>query len=299
MYEASPGRRITDDLYFVQVPNLVGRSGQPTNVYIVASGPAMLIDTGSDDGGVTVLGALERFGVGDVGMIVLTHAHPDHAGSARAVQAATGACVALHPGGLFALERWRVDLTPDRLLAGGELIDSGRYHFQVIETPGHAPGHVSLYEPSLRALFAGDLLSGNGTIAVVPPLGSMSDYLASLRKVSGLDIDVIYPGHGPAIRNGNERVGQYIEHRERRARDIRDALAAGYDTIAGITGRLYPDVLPRLRSSAEGTVHAHLLQMVDEDHVRIVEGGDDAADLRFSVASCQISASSLRGQEQP
>lgn len=283
MYEPSPGGRIAEDIYVVQVPNLVGRSGQPTNVYIVGSRPSFVIDTGSDDGGVVVLNGLDRFRIGNLDLIVLTHAHPDHAGAVPGVQRATGASVALHPGGLVALERWGVSLTPDRLLADGDVIESGQYRFQVIETPGHAPGHVSLYEPSLKALFAGDLLSGNGTIAVVPPLGSMSEYLASLRGVSAFEIDVIYPGHGPAISNGNERIRQYIEHRERRSRDIHEAVASGHDSIGSITDLLYPDVLPRLRSSAEGTVHAHVLQLIDDGWVQVVAGAGDPAGTRFAT----------------
>lgn len=283
MQDSADSGRLVDDVYRIQVPNLRGRSGQPTNVYVVGRDSALLIDAGSDDGGVTVVEALRRFRIREVSEIVLTHAHPDHAGGVGSIRAAYKASVAMHPGGLAALDRWNVEVTPDRLLEDGEIIESGRHRLQVIETPGHAPGHVSLYEPSLRALFAGDLLSGNGTIAVVPPLGSMTQYLASLRRVRDLDIQMIYPGHGPAIQDGNDRIDQYIAHRERRAQDIEAAIANGVDTVSSVTDLLYPDIVSRLRGAAEGTVHAHVLQLIDECRVMVREHGDDVLNSRLGV----------------
>lgn len=278
------GAKIAEDLFFVSVPNLVGPSGQPTNVYIAGRRNAVLIDAGSDDGGAVVLSALERFGIESVAKIVLTHAHQDHAGSAKAIQGATGASVHLHPRDLGGPNSWTIDLVADHLLSDGAIIDAGGYRFEVIETPGHAPGHISLFEPALKALFAGDLISGNGTIAVAPPLGSMTEYMASLRRVSELQIDVIYPGHGPAIPNGNERVAQYIERRESREKEIYDAVAAGLHDIDAMTELLYPDVLPRYRRSAAGIILAHLIHLIEQGHIRHEGGEEISSESRFAVS---------------
>lgn len=278
------GAQIAEDLFFVSVPNHVSPSGQATNVYIAARHRAVLIDAGPDDGGTTVMDALDRFGIESVQKIVLTHAHQDHAGSAAAIQGATGASLHLNPRDLDALNSVIVDLEPDCLLSDGEIIDAGQYRFEVIETPGHAPGHVSLYESSLKALFAGDLISGNGTISVVPPRGSMSDYLASLRRVSTLQIDTIYPGHGPAIQNGNHRITQYIERRESREEEIYNAVAAGVDNGEDITALLYPDVLPHYRRAAAGTVLAHLGHLQEQRRIRIVSAGEMSAMSHFAVS---------------
>lgn len=288
MTDAFEPRQITDDLWSVAVPNHVGPSGQPTNVYIVGHGPALVIDTGSDDGGATVLAALERLGIERLERIVLTHAHQDHAGNAPHLRHATGASVELHRRGFGLTGRYQVDLTVDRFLAGGDQVEFGGYHLEVIETPGHAPGHVSLYEPSLKAFFAGDLMSGNGTVAIVPPRGSMGDYLDSLRRVQEREIETIYPGHGPAIPNGNERVAQYIAHRERREEEIYQEIADGRDTIEAITDRLYQDVLPRIRPQAAGTVLAHVIHLVECDRVRVL--GDEPPNLtaRFVITSSVV-----------
>lgn len=276
------GAQIGEDLYVVSVPNLVGPSGQPTNVYIAGRQRAVLIDAGSDDGGAAVLNGLKRFDIQSVDKIVLTHAHQDHAGSATAVRQATGASIHLHPRDLGGPNHWTIDLEAAQPLRGGDTLETGPYRFEVIETPGHAPGHVSLYEPTLKALFAGDLISGNGTIAVVPPLGSMSEYMASLHRVSELKIDVIYPGHGPAIPNGNERVVQYIERRESREEEIHDAVASGLGDIDAITDLLYPDVLPRYRRGAAGTVFAHLIHLIEQGRIR--HEGDEEVSMESRFA---------------
>jgi glyoxylase-like metal-dependent hydrolase (beta-lactamase superfamily II) len=276
---------IADEIWSLAVPNTVGPSGQPTNVYIVGRNPALLIDTGSDDGGVTVLAALERLGIEWLERIVLTHAHQDHAGNAPHLRAATGATVELDRRDFGLTGRYQVDLTVDRFLSGGDQIVLGDYRFEVIETPGHAPGHVSLYEPSLRALFAGDLMSGNGTVAIVPPRGSMGAYLDSLRRVAEREIDTVYPGHGPAIPNGNERVTQYIAHREKREEEIYQEIAAGRDTIETITDRLYQDVLPRIRPQAAGTVLAHVIHLVERGRVRVLDDEPPSLNARFVTTS--------------
>lgn len=276
--------RIAGQLFRCEVPNLLGPSGQPTNVYIVGPGPATLIDAGSDDGGASVLAALRRLGIDGLAQIILTHAHQDHAGSAAALRVATGALIALHPRDIGASGRHNIDLQVDRRLAADDVIEAGPYRLQVIETPGHAQGHVSLYEPTLRALFAGDLMSGNGTIAVVPPRGSMGEYMASLRQVSQLDVDTVYPGHGPPILNGNERIAQYIAHRERREQDIFETIASGSDTIDAITDVLYADVLPRIRPQAAGTVLAHVIHLIEQGRVTVTHEGPTISESQFTVA---------------
>ena len=270
--------RIADDLHSFQVPNLRGQSGQPTNVYVLGREPVTLIDAGSDDGGVTVLAALEQLGIRGVSQILLTHAHHDHAGSAPAVRAATGARVLMDERDLAGSG---FEIEPDGNLTIGETIDAGPYRVQVLRTPGHAPGHVSFYEPWLKALFAGDLMSGFGSVAVIPPRGSMRDYLESLRRLQRLEISTVYPGHGPVITNGAERIHEYIVHREKREAEILALIAEGVGEIEDLTEQLYPDVLPRLRPLAAGTVMAHIVHLIDRSQVRVATAAPQLAASRF------------------
>ncbi|MEZ4522392.1 MAG: MBL fold metallo-hydrolase [Thermomicrobiales bacterium] len=264
---SSDFEQISDELFRASVPNLVGRIGQPTNVYFVGRRHGLLVDAGSDDGGVAVTEAIEHFGIDPPEKVILTHAHQDHAGAAMAIQQATGAERYLHP------DATSTDVTGAQPLSAGQLFEAGPYRLTVIETPGHAVGHISLYEPGLKALFAGDLLSGFGTISIVPPAGSMRDYMASLHRVNEFEIDIIYPGHGPAIINGNERIDQYIERRESREREIFDAVASGLDTSEAVTALIYPEVQPNIQRAAEGTVRAHLIHLAEQGRIRVLDAG--------------------------
>lgn len=275
--------RLGPDLIRVRVPNVANPGGQATNVYIAGTSPALLIDAGSDDGGRRVMRALAHFGIASIERIILTHAHQDHAGAAPAIRAALGAEIFIHPRELSDPAYQPVKLGPVNPLREGDAIDAGSFCLCVIETPGHAPGHVSLYDPERRALFSGDLVSGQGTVAVVPPRGSMSAYLASLRRVAQLEIDVIYPGHGPVITAPQERIERYIDRRQSREREIYDAVASGLATSSAIADRLYPDVVPRFRRAAEGTVRAHLLHLVEQGLIR-VDGASSDGELRYVCA---------------
>lgn len=285
MVDAGPDvERLRPGVARVGVPNTVGRSGQATNVYFLGEDDVTIIDAGSNDAGATVLRALKDLGVQRVQRLILTHAHPDHAGSVPAVAQATGAPVWGDSRDLDTAISG-VEVILDRDLRGGDSFDVPGGTLEVYETPGHAPGHLAFYAPHLRALFAGDLLSGNGTIAVIPPRGSMFDYLASLRRVHVLDVETVYPGHGPVIANGHQRIGEYITHRQGREEAIFAEVVRGHEQISAITDVLYPDVIPRLRWHAEGTVLAHLLSLAQSGRVRPVGDatGTPVPERRFEV----------------
>jgi glyoxylase-like metal-dependent hydrolase (beta-lactamase superfamily II) len=117
------------------------------------------------------------------------------------------------------------------------------------------------------ALFTGDVVLGAGT-TVIPPDGDLGDYLASLRRILDLDLELIYPAHGPAIRNPHEKVRQYIAHRELRDRQILDGLAAGDRTPKELVRRIYTDVPEFLHAAAAMSVLAHLRKLEREGTVR-------------------------------
>jgi glyoxylase-like metal-dependent hydrolase (beta-lactamase superfamily II) len=223
----------------------------------VLGGPrAVVIDPGPDDAA-HVARVLDRArGAGrSVGLILVSHAHRDHAGAVQQLSRASGAPVGM----------WR---SGDQPLEDGRIIAVDGVRLKVLHTPGHARDHIAFYWEDRRALFSGDLVLGSGTVVVAPPNGSMDEYLRSLGRVAGLDLEVIMPGHGPPIFDPAARVAEYIAHRLMRERQVLDALAGGARTPGEVAGLLYRNLDPRLHPAAEGTVLAHLLKLVGEGRVR-------------------------------
>jgi len=112
---------------------------------------------------------------------------------------------------------------PSRTLKDGEKISIGEYSFQTILTPGHAPGHICLYEPKQRFLMAGDHLLPTITPHVTQWLqetNALAEYLDSLEKVGKLDVDVVLPGHEELFKDHRKRISELREHHRLRAMEI-------------------------------------------------------------------------------
>ena len=162
----------------------------------------------------------------NVKAIVSTHAHIDHVGGLSKLHQYTGAPVLMHRDDLplyQAMEMQAAFLgvhTPeltdvDQLLKEGDVLHWGPFEAQVIHTPGHTPGSVSLYLPhdagkiAVRSpqVFSGDTLFAGSIGRTDLWGGSMDQIMDSLRtKLMGLpDETIVYPGHGPATTIGDER----------------------------------------------------------------------------------------------
>ena len=217
---------------------------------------AVVIDPGPDDG-VHVARVLEHAARAGrrVALILLTHAHSDHRGGADALAQAAGAQV-------------RGRTSPRAPLRDGESIALDRGRLQTLYTPGHAQDHVAFYWEEQGVLFSGDLILGEGTVNITPPGGSMRNYLRSLERVAGLRLELIAPGHGPLIHAPHRRIMEYLAHRRQREREVLELLASGSQSGEALAATIYPNLDPRLRQAAEGTVAAHLEKLVDEGRVR-------------------------------
>jgi glyoxylase-like metal-dependent hydrolase (beta-lactamase superfamily II) len=191
---------------------------------------------------------------GAVAGIVLTHDHPDHA---------EGAPLLAERAGGVAIERPRA----------GDRVGP----FDVIATPGHAPDHVALVWR--RVGFSGDTVLGAGSVFVAPGGGAMAAYLDSLRRLRGLDLEVIAPGHGPFVWDPRAKLDEYIEHRLERERKVIEALDAGARTREELLDTAWSDVpfdqAPVLRVAAGVTLDAHLEKLRDEG--RLPDGVELAA----------------------
>lgn len=146
-----------------------------------------LIDVGSDGYVMQELNQIST-GVGKrpVERIVLTHNHFDHASGVSVLKQRYG-CEVLAAAPQAAV---------DRLIRDGQRICCGDREFEVLLTPGHSNDSICLYSAVDKVLFSGDT-----TLNIRLPGGSYSnEYLLTLQRLTELDIQLIYPGHGNALR---------------------------------------------------------------------------------------------------
>lgn len=223
------------------IPNLhrvPGVSG--ANAYLLLAETLTLVDAGMPGSEEAILRYIEELGraPGDLDRIIITHYHLDHLGGVAALRDRTAARVCAHPAEapvisgdqpppparsaimrlLFRLVTPfmpRADLVPvDVTLQDGDHLDllGGA---TVVHVPGHSPGSIALHFPSERLLICGDVIDHRRD-RLGPPHGpfteDMDQALASLRRLAGLDFDVLCPGHGaPVIGGADEQVRAMVQ----------------------------------------------------------------------------------------
>jgi hydroxyacylglutathione hydrolase len=189
------------------------------NCYIVgseATRQGMIIDPGAE--ATAILETVEQTGL-SISLIVITHAHMDHVGALRAVQEKTKAQFAIHEAekGLLlsgpvrmltslGVSPVKAPPRPDRLLRDGDFIDVGDLRFEVLYTPGHSSGGISIAGQGV--VFSGDTLFNSGVGRTDFPGMSHERLIKSiLEKLMVLPDDtIVYPGHGPPTTIGDERL---------------------------------------------------------------------------------------------
>jgi glyoxylase-like metal-dependent hydrolase (beta-lactamase superfamily II) len=183
---------------------------------------------------------------GELGAILLTHDHPDHSGAADALRERTGAPVAA----------MRADAQIS--LADGEPVGP----LTALATPGHAPDHAAFTLG--RVCFTGDAVLGEGSVLIAPDPGALASYLASLRRMRELDLELLAPGHGPLVTEPRAKLDAYLAHRLERERRLLTALEDGLRDHDELLDRVWSDAPAALRPAARATLEAHLAKLADE-----------------------------------
>lgn len=129
------------------------------------------------------------------------------------------------------------ETVPDRNVVEGDVLACGACRFEVIHTPGHHPGHISLYERQEKILFVGDMV-GMEVPFYTPSSGGAEGYLASLEKYRALDSGLILPSHGDLI----EDPGEAIENALGKVRRREERLLAGLEHRPKTFNELLPDL---------------------------------------------------------
>ena len=269
------GLRMPDfDTWSDRVSTVLGKNPGPftgpgTNTYLIGAGKRpILLDTGI---GLEVYdpllekGLAETKGGHELQEIILTHVHQDHIGGATRVRARFGDLTVSKKAWPGKDEAYDLPLT---YIEDNARVETDGATLRAIHTPGHAKDHLCYYLEEEKALFTGDLVLGAGTTVVPEEGGGLIEYMASLRKLLPLDLTVIYPAHGPAIRDPYKKLNDYIAHRELREQQILDAMKAGLSEIPAMVKRIYTDVPEFLHGAAGNSVLSHLNKLLKERIVR-------------------------------
>lgn len=192
-----------------------------------------------------------------VGLVLLTHGHPDHAaGAVKFSELAGGAPVrALDP-------RHRLG---DEGLAEGQVVTLDGLELRVMETPGHSDDSLCFWVSADSAILTGDTVLGYGTTVLEGKLGDYLDSLDRLRDFAGAaGARTILPGHGPKLDDPVGTLDYYIDHRRQRLAQVEAAVAAGARTAREVVEIVYADVDKSLWPAAEWSVQAQLTYLQDQ-----------------------------------
>jgi glyoxylase-like metal-dependent hydrolase (beta-lactamase superfamily II) len=224
---------ILNDLFFIE------RGYLNANHFIYRSKRPILIDTAyiADFAETERLMAELDVNIKDVRLIISTHCHCDHIGGNKLIQDQSGCDIALHKIGKHFIDNrddwatwWKYyhqeadffDCTLE--LNDGDNITIGPHEFKVIHTPGHAAEGIVLYNRKEKLLISSDTLWKNDMAVMTLQIeGSAAIFhmLESLEKLEALDVQIVYPGHGPAFRDmqkalskTRKRLNDFLSHRD-------------------------------------------------------------------------------------
>jgi glyoxylase-like metal-dependent hydrolase (beta-lactamase superfamily II) len=163
------------------------------NVWVIGDDEEVIvIDPGEDSAAV-----LEVVGDREVVAVICTHGHPAHVAAAFEVAERDEAPVALHRADKL---QWRMahDEDPEIEMDHGGTFEVADVSIEVIHTPGHSQGSVSLYCSELEAVFTGDALLASGP---APHDGDFPDFPRQLNSIGEFLLDLpastrVLPGHG-------------------------------------------------------------------------------------------------------
>lgn len=201
--------------------------------------------------------------------IVVTHHHPDHVGGVEVLARELGLPVWAH-----AETASRIGTAVARRLADGEVIALAgpvAQRWSVLHTPGHAPGHICLYDEQSATLVVGDMVASVGTILIAPGDGDMRVYLEQLARLAGLEARLALPAHGEPVDAPTALFQRYIAHRLRREEKVRAAVARH-----GPSGALVDELLPVAYGDvpvatwpiARLSLQSHLAKLEEDGRVR-------------------------------
>jgi len=264
--------RVTASVHAAIVPDDNPIHPVSTNLFLIgtATSGALCIDSGEDLDMYRwfLRGALDVDSVPGIGRVAITHHHNDHSGNLKWMNSEYGAEVMI-PCESQKLVRKRVP-KQYTTLEEGDTIEVEGARVLVLSTPGHTADSLCYYIEDEGILFAGDTVLGSSTTMVT----DLAAYRRSLRRLIDLpNLKIICPGHGPIITDPRSHLTRYLDHRDKREREVMDALRGnGPMSSWQLMEQLYPTLHPGVRRMADNNVRGHLRQLVDEGRVKEYPG---------------------------
>ena len=246
--------------------------------------------------------------LGELVRIIVTHGHTDHFGCAAWLQELSGCEVVMHEADAVRMRGWMTDRTramrdlyvpmgvpaealdrytdddgrpalPDITpISGGESYPAGGTTLRVEHLPGHAAGHCVVIEERTGAVFAGDYLLShtptNSGLDLDPthPTGRapmLSWYNAGLRKLAGMDIPALFPGHGPPVTDHAALIARRLSKSGRRTEHVLSELGRrGPSTALELALDMYGQRVLRDPWGFMGDVVGRLDLLVEEGRAR-------------------------------
>lgn len=257
--------KVYDDIYLIDIV-LPNNPLKAINVYVIkGDDKSLIIDTGFNlkeciDSLFNGLAELD-LNLNDTELFI-THLHSDHSGMAGifqnyGVKIYAGEIDGRYINRMTSIKYWEkfdetkkiLDLEKDNVsfqehpgykyclrepiefvyVKEGDRIKVGKYFFEVIDIPGHTPGHVGLYERNHKLFFCGDHVLDK----ITPNIGYwgtediLSVYFNSLVKIYSYDIYILFPAHRNIITDHTRRITELLIHHRERLEEILKILRNG------------------------------------------------------------------------
>lgn len=236
-------------------------TGPGTNTYLLGESQVAVLDPGPDDA--QHLEAILSSAGAAIRWVVCTHTHRDHSPLAAELARRTGASViGLPPPGDG---RQDEGFAPTHRPADGERLILGDIELTAIHTPGHASNCVCYFVARERLLLTGDHVLEGVSPVILPPDGSMGDYLKSIDKLFAYDFEKIAPGHGEVMTDGKKVLEALRAHRlAREDKVLRNLATLGEASLDDLIPLVYDDVSADRHQWARLTLQAHLIKLGHE-----------------------------------
>ena len=204
--------KITDHIHALKIPfQITDPSGRSlprfVYVYMIYGREITLIDSGVASSAGIIPEYLRNTGRNpeEISLMILTHGHPDHIGAAQAIKEISGCSVAAHGAdrvwienpdqqvrdrpvpGFYSLVKGSVRV--DRILNEGDVLYlEPEMHLEVLHTPGHSPGSISLWMQEEGVLFSGDAITLAGEMPIYDDIKSSMASIQRLKAIEGINL---------------------------------------------------------------------------------------------------------------